>query len=48
MGSEGVEGGGEAAVGGVCYSPPPSTHLNISRERDVEVFITGVKKQSNC
>lgn len=37
-------GGGEAAVGGVCYHPPPSTHFNISRERDVEVFITGVKK----
>lgn len=43
MGSEWVEEG-EAAVGGVCYNPPPSTHLNISREHNVEVFITGVKK----
>ena len=35
---------GGAAVGGVCYDPPSSTHLNISREHDVEVFITAVKK----
>lgn len=40
----GVNRVGGAAVEGVCYHPPPSTHLNISPEHDVEVFITGVKK----
>lgn len=38
------EGGRRAAVGGVCYNPPSSTHPKISGEHDVEVFITGVKK----